>query len=75
MLPVPSASEVATLWRYTNVFIIVIITGWAASGFASSSELQVSFSAGSGIAVPLQLLVVRSVGTRLAGFDTRCQTG
>ena len=24
-LPGPSASEVATLWRYTNVFIIIII--------------------------------------------------
>ena len=24
-LPVPSASEVTTLWRYTNLFIIIII--------------------------------------------------
>jgi len=24
-LPGPSASEVATLWRYTNLFIIIII--------------------------------------------------
>jgi len=25
MLPGPSASEVTTLWRYTNMFIIIII--------------------------------------------------
>jgi len=26
MLPGPSASEVTTLWCYTNVFIIIVIT-------------------------------------------------
>ena len=26
MLPGPSASKVMTLWRYTNLFIIIIIT-------------------------------------------------
>jgi len=25
MLPGPSASEVSTLWRYTNLFIIIVI--------------------------------------------------